>query len=115
VSAKRCEAVGASLSGALALSTINGGMTWTIQKLPTSSVILDGVSCRSSSVCEAVGYSTMDTGVALGTVNGGATWSNQTLPGHPFDLIGIACVALPAACFAGGLSLSGSGLVLVYR
>jgi hypothetical protein len=74
------------------------------------------VSCRSSSICEAVGDGSAGGGVARGTVNGGASWSNQALPsGQANGLMGLVCVAAPAPCFATGVTQLGRGLILVYR
>jgi hypothetical protein len=95
------------------LSTITG-TTCSVQKVPAGWGRLLAVSCRSSSVCEAVGQSQNEYAqLALGTVNGGASWSNQKLPGHVYELFGLTCVAAPAACFAVGVAAQ--GLILVYR
>ena len=64
-------------------------MTWTRQTTPASANLVEGVSCPTTTTCEAVGYG--GNGMALRTVNGGSTWSAQTLPSSVQDLSGVAC------------------------
>ncbi|MDA8357400.1 MAG: hypothetical protein M0Z95_14165, partial [Actinomycetota bacterium] len=62
------------------LKTADGGSTWSAQILPTQVSRLTGVSCASTSVCEAVGYGSSggsSGGVILGTTDGGSTWCTQ--------------------------------------
>ena len=90
-----CVAVGSVIttSGSpadeTALSSTNGGATWTTAtSLPTLKGSLHGVSCSATTACEAVGNSTVNTfgdgrGNVLVTSNR-TTWTDQTVPvtGH---------------------------------
>ncbi len=83
-SSTRCEAVGFTSDGTHEFGEIqtshDGGSHWQLQmKLSDAGSAMAGVTCQSTSVCEAVGASGSQP--ILGTLNGGATWSPQQLPG----------------------------------
>lgn len=96
------------------LATVNGGKTWTTERLPGHAASLAGISCTGPSDCWLVGYSgslaTKSQGVAMRTVNGGKSWVVLALPpelglGVQHQLFAIACRG-PNWCTAvGGGSL----------
>jgi hypothetical protein len=113
VSNLTCEAVGEDSSGSAgAIGTTDGGVTWSVQSLPSGSGQLLGVSCTSTSLCEAVGVgSTSGTGNVVGTTNGGATWSTQAIPSGVGGLASISC-ASSTSCEAVGEESTGFAAII---
>ncbi len=75
---------------------------------------LNGISCASATLCEAVGDNDNGFGVVLGTTNGGTTWTSQTVLSGVGSLSGISCVSA-TTCEAVGDYYTGSvyvGVVL---
>ena len=82
-STDKCFAVGAGVEGPDLYQTSDGGLRWTSESLPVAVSSLKGISCSSTSVCEAVGVSGTypnNMGIVVRTVNGGLVWSTQLLP-----------------------------------
>jgi len=78
-SATECIAVG----GITAITTLDGGTTWTVQLLGKKS--LNGIACPTTSECIAVGESTApvsgcDSGASFTTLDAGHTWLSTVLP-----------------------------------
>jgi len=87
-----CEALGESSSGAaVAIGTTNGGSTWTDQPLPAGANEVSGITCPTTSMCEAVVTNSDAEGAweFLNTTNGGSTWTWQTPPSglDPFSVV----------------------------
>jgi photosystem II stability/assembly factor-like uncharacterized protein len=122
-SSTECIAVGEAVlssntSAAVIVATTDAGASWTTEPVPASlgsgfDTGLTTVTCPSTSVCYAFGYSASLAEVILGTTDGGSNWSVQ----DTIDAFGgtpdITCVST-SDCFAltdpnGG---SGSGTIL---
>ena len=112
-SATACTAVGSyqdSSNNALPLAESWNGTTWTIQPVPSPtggySIVLDGVSCTSSSACTAVGnYTKSASLVALAERWNGTAWTIQATPAGDDDFYGVSCSSA-TACTAVGDSYS---------
>jgi hypothetical protein len=118
------------------ISTSNGGLTWTLDSLPSDvrGPLLSGISCPSTTECWAAGSEELsdsvgavtdtDSSVLLGTTNDGATWSKVTFTeptgapnayGASYLLIGqVACPATNA-CIALGTTAQSSPTAPAYR
>jgi hypothetical protein len=122
--ANACTAVGgytdsnpAYIPMTLPLAERWNGTSWTVQPVPVpsgaSSVVLNGVSCASASLCVAVGsYSTNHTQqhVTLAEVWNGTGWKIQgtTNPSTSENsLNGVSCAAANACVAVGGYQTSG--------
>ena len=97
-----CEVVGNDLL----LRTVNGGATWTTQRLPVSAKTLFwGASCPTESTCVAVG-----TGGTSDTATGGGSWTLDQIPTdvdaniYVNDLSSIQCFPSGACEMAGQLA-----------
>jgi hypothetical protein len=111
VSTAFCEAVGTatdSSSNEISLAEGWNGTSWAIQPTPTPAqssngvrAFMSGVSCVSTSFCEAVGYSATGPGAAAWEWNG-TSWAAQTVPGS-----GLNSVSCPSATFC--LGVAGDG------
>ncbi len=118
-SASSCIAVGQAGGSGAIVSTTNGGATWTtnssgIDTLPTNLGTITGlfgVSCVSSSDCNAVGE-----GNNSGSLDGaflyynGSSWTTQAYTSSGGELSGISCVSA-SVCYASGY---GGGAAQVY-
>jgi hypothetical protein len=90
VSARFCEAVGFyqfGTSGILALAAQWNGASWRLQHVPSpppggTRVLMTGVSCVSTTFCEALGNS--DSTGAFAARWNGTSWHTQNLPGEVF-------------------------------
>jgi photosystem II stability/assembly factor-like uncharacterized protein len=79
-SAQVCEVAGTGI-GAAVLGTTDGGATWVTQRINGQVDEISGISCPSTSTCEAIDP-LLDT--AYRTTDGGAIWNSQHLfPGSP--------------------------------
>jgi hypothetical protein len=80
---------------------------WRVTALfPASSVGLSALSCPSTSACEAVGETTLGTGMVLRSTNNGTTWTQQAVPNGLEPLSSIACPS-PRQCVAvGGIEVA---------
>jgi photosystem II stability/assembly factor-like uncharacterized protein len=68
------------------------------QEAPANADLVNGISCPSTTTCEAVGY-----GVgALRTSDGGTDWVPQALPSSVQELSGVSCYLL-MHCVAVGI------------
>ena len=101
----------------IALTTTDGGATWTRQSVPYGSGLVTAVSCAAPSDCVAVGFDSVDTiegpasvGVALTSRDGGTTWTSQRLPAGVADLSDVSC-ASSSDCMAAGYGSSGGVVV----
>jgi photosystem II stability/assembly factor-like uncharacterized protein len=93
------------------MRTVDGGINWRIERLPTGVGELDGVSCSGTSDCWAVGANQIaGTGVVVATTDAGKHWSTQRVPKRLGNLAGISC-ASPSDCWAtaGGGASGGHG------
>jgi photosystem II stability/assembly factor-like uncharacterized protein len=86
----------------LVIATTNGGTTWTAQATwmanPPFGPYLSGISCASTTACEAV-LNAGSQGGMLGTTDGGTTWVNQgSVPDH---LWSVSCPS-SLICYAAG-------------
>lgn len=107
-----CTAVGydSEAGGTTTIAEGWNGSAWTLETTPNPSgaanSFLNGVSCTSSTACEAVGNSNGGTGlVPLAEVWNGSAWSIQATPspkGAFAELIGVACIST-TPCYAVGL------------
>lgn len=99
-----CEAVGSSLNSSGVQQTLVeswNGSVWTIVPSPstgTGANTLTGVSCFTTSFCQAVGYSVNSSGIqqTLAEVWNGATWTiSPTLNSGTFNnsLASVSCVS----------------------
>jgi hypothetical protein len=104
VASTACVGVGTDESGATSLSETWNGTAWTLVPVPTpsgaSTIALDGISCRSSTQCVAVGaaFGNNDSSELPGAeVWNGSAWSASTVPvpgGSTFaSLVGVSCVS----------------------
>ena len=122
-SAIACVAVGSyvdvSDSGGLALAETWNGMVWTraaVDDDPTQVRVLEGVSCRSTNACVAVGISESTSPSIGSTLAERWTGDQWTVEGTPnpngatdSELDGVSC-ASPAACVAVGSYFTNSGM-----
>lgn len=97
------------------VATTDGGATWNTQTIPTTTGLLTGVSCASSTVCEAVGGNIALSGsgeslspVAIGTTDGGTTWTSQVLPDAASAMNGVSCSSITTCMTVGSTLLPGS-------
>jgi photosystem II stability/assembly factor-like uncharacterized protein len=118
------------------ISTTNGGLTWTLDSLPSDvpGPQLSDISCPSTIECWAAGSEEVsesvgdvtapDSSVLLGTTNGGATWSKVafTVPtgapnayGLSYQSIGQVACPVTNACIALGTTVQSSPTAPVYR
>jgi photosystem II stability/assembly factor-like uncharacterized protein len=113
-----CEAVGRKNSQGIALRSVNGGSTWKAQSVPPSgAAVYFGVSCASSTICEAVGTNSSSTrGFVIGTNNGGATWKLQSVPSAVAHLEDVSCrpssKQSATTCEAVGFNTSKQGVAM---
>jgi photosystem II stability/assembly factor-like uncharacterized protein len=108
-SAATCELVGDFNSAGIAMRTTNDGGSWSSQPLPPGISELKAVSCRSTSVCVALGvYTYADGGgaVAIHTTNGGATWVAKKVPAGFKEPTAISC-STASSCEGFGTGPSG--------
>jgi hypothetical protein len=127
-SSSACEAVGFYVNSSgtgVNLAERWKGTKWSIQPTPNPSGsqfgFLNGVSCTSSSACEAVGsyLNSSGTGVNLAERWNGTNWVIQPTPnpsGSQFGFNGVSCTS-SSACEAVGsyLNSSGTGVNLAER
>jgi photosystem II stability/assembly factor-like uncharacterized protein len=78
--------------------TVDGGASWTQQDVPATADLVNGISCPSTTTCEAVGYGSG----ALRTSDGGTAWVPQALPSSVQELSGVSCYSL-THCVAVGI------------
>jgi len=102
------------LSGTgVALSTTDGGSTWSSATLPSATGPLQGVSCASSADCWAVGSDpTATTGLVLSTTDGGRHWGGQALPAAVGPLSAVACTSTSDCRVAGTTPIAGNGVLV---
>ncbi len=81
-------AIGSVVYGGQALTTSDGGATWTLENL-SAGTGANSVSCASVADCVAVG--TTETGDVITTSDGGSTWTNQQLPNAAGPLGSVSC------------------------
>ena len=89
-----CEAVGYSATGAIALSSSDGGASWAAQPPPVQVTELSAVSCSSATHCVAVGDEyepSGEYGALAVTANGGATWTYEEATSGVMALNGVSC------------------------
>ena len=101
-----CIAVGTnSLANPTLYQSTDGGQSWfdDSQSLPSGVSSLSGISCVSTSFCEAVGGSITNGGVALSY--NGSTWSKQAVPSGVSSLSGISCVSTSFCEAVGGITV----------
>jgi hypothetical protein len=107
-----CEAVGtywANGGHQDSLAEAWNGTTWAIQVTPVpagaNGVVLNGVSCTSSTACEAVGQTS---GGAFAEQLSGTTWSDQTPPNPASSsgasLSNVSCTSATSCIAVGGYS-----------
>jgi len=109
-----CIAVGSAMVGGVKTAVAEKwkSPTWTLQSVPVpaeaKSSQLDGIACRWSNYCVAVGRYTTGTGAtkSLAMFWNGSNWSLQTL-GDPVGatqgtLLDVACTGQPTVCMAVG-------------
>ena len=104
-----CFAVGSNAVGGPVLYTTTGGSSgWTDDsgELPSGTSPLTGISCVSTTSCEAVGYNISTSAVVALSYNG-SIWSQQSLPSGTPQLNAISC-ASASFCEAVGYSNSTS-------
>ena len=85
----------------LAVSTTDGGVTWSKDVLPN---VINDISCPSPSDCVGVGQS------AIVSNDGGSTWQAATIPSADTDLRSVSC-ASSSDCVAIGVD-SGESTVI---
>lgn len=118
--ASACTAVGSYVRGSSVGATLAerwDGNTWTVERTPNAAGAsvsdLQGVSCASSSICTAVGYSIDGSGVQVTLAErwDGTDWTIQPTPNPAgatsIQLISVSC-ASASACIAVGSSSSGT-------
>jgi hypothetical protein len=118
-SSSACEAVGSYLNSSgtgVNLAERWNGTNWVIQPTPNPSGsqfgFLNGVSCTSSSACEAVGsyLNSSGTGVNLAERWNGTKWSIQPTPNRTqasTSGFGAVSCPMPSFCMAAGSSANG--------
>ncbi|HEY2579842.1 MAG TPA: hypothetical protein VGI74_26315, partial [Streptosporangiaceae bacterium] len=116
-STTRCIAVGGFVNGSGAIVTLIAlwnGSTWSLQSSPNPSTSVNhlaGVSCASTTNCQAVGdFDNGTTNVTLVESWNGSTWSVKTSPskGTFTFLNGVSCTST-SNCMAVGRFISSSG------
>ena len=108
-----CEAVGYSASGAVALSSSDGGQTWAAQSPPYQITQLSAVSCASAVFCVAAGDQYRpagEYGTFAITANGGETWAYEATSGV-MAVYGVSCPS-SQICEAVGSNVQGGALML---
>ena len=89
--AARCIGVGRASSGTgAAVTTADGGRSWTVRTVPAGVTVLSSVSCADGRRCAAAGQSGQ-TGTVVSTTDGGATWGAATLPPGVTDVEALSC------------------------
>jgi hypothetical protein len=103
LSATTCLAVVSGYKGsgyAAALTTSDGGASWSDGALPASFVPTLGAQCLSGGACVMTGFdsvtpdssaTSVDSGAAAYSTDGGATWSPATVPPGTGILRGLSC------------------------
>ncbi len=103
LSATTCLAVVTGYKGsgyAVALTTSDGGASWSDAALPASFVPMFGAQCLSGGRCVMTGFDSVtpdgsaipvDSGAAIYSTDGGATWSPATVPTGTGILGGLSC------------------------
>ncbi len=118
ISTVECTAVGAnnpwSGSVAVAFTTLNGGLTWSMGSLPSGIARMWSVACSSVSDCVATGNATSNfSAVVLSSTDGGVTWGSDNVPTGLSRLNAVACPSTSDCFVAGALSgATGGGAVL---
>ena len=103
-----CVAVGNnSNNSGVALTSTDGGSTWTQGSLPSAVINLNGVSCTSSTFCVAVGGNYNNSGVALTSTDGGSTWTQSSLPSTVDVFYSVSCTS-STFCVAVGSGSTGA-------
>ena len=109
-------AVAAVGTAAVAATSTPAGAAsgWQVSKgFPSPIISITGVSCASTTVCEAIGSNSNGAAVIFGTTNSGSTWTRQTIPTIPSglsSLYGISC-ASTTACETVGYSSTGGAVL----
>lgn len=93
VSTQLCWAVGGGIE-----NTADGGQTWSNQLGFGPNTTLNGISCRSSSECFAVGNDATG-GIIASTTDGGADWSIASVGTPGTSLTGVSCPATGGWCW----------------
>ncbi len=100
---QRCTVLGCS---AVALSSSDGGASWTASTLPSGETLLSAVTgavpgTSTGAAAWAVGQGTNGTGAVLGSADGGSSWTSEGLPSGVGPLF---AVSFPSATdgWAGG-------------
>jgi photosystem II stability/assembly factor-like uncharacterized protein len=128
-SANSCVAVGGSIAGNHApssvppgatpnpvvlgkvLRTADGGETWASSVIPAGVGRLTGVSCPTKTFCVAVGETPDgNMGVALVTTNSGRVWTHLSLPRHEGRLALVSCPSVNN-CVVVGAPLIGATVI----
>src|ERR1700677_436529 len=91
-----------------------GGRSWAQIAAFVGVSNIYGLSCPSSTTCEAVGEFN-SAGIAMRTTNDGASWSDQPLPSAISELKAIACHST-SVCVALGVDTyaAGGGTVAIH-
>ena len=118
-SASACTAAGAYVNSSGSFQTLAerwNGTNWVIQPTPNpsgaQSGFLNGVSCTSSSACEAAGFYVNSSGISVTLAErwNGTTWSIQPTPNptqaSASGLFAVSC-PVPSFCMAAGTSANG--------
>jgi photosystem II stability/assembly factor-like uncharacterized protein len=115
--AATCVAVGAippvpnspCYSSGASFATVNGGSTWSATT--TTCTALTGVSCASTTACEAsaIFYTGKNTtGDIEGTTNGAGTWSSQyRTNGNNSSMLAVSCVTTVTCEAVGAATIQG--------
>ena len=109
----KCEAVGYSATGAVALSSTDGGATWAAQIPPVQATQLSAVSCPSATFCIAAGdeyQPSGEYGAFAITADGGATWTYEEARSGVMALYGVSCPS-SEICEAVGANEQGDPIV----
>lgn len=102
---------GAGTNGAAAISTTDGGTTWTLGTVPSSVVGITALSCATPRYCRAAALTGTQypyTPVGMVTTDAGVTWDTEALPAGLIEIDAIDCPAA-TSCIGGGFDGKNAG------
>jgi hypothetical protein len=99
-----CVAVGTNGHGdSITASSSNGGVSWSVSRLPVGVSAVYDVACPTATTCLTVGYGhSVLSGRVLLSTTGGTSWKVVTVPSGTGIQLGVAC-ASAATCLTVGM------------
>jgi photosystem II stability/assembly factor-like uncharacterized protein len=115
--ARHCRAgaeAGTKANDGVILGSVNGGVTWTVQKTIPGVDAVGPIDCPSTTHCLAVGNRVVSLAPPLlvSTTNAGKTWAEHALPESLSDLQALDCVN-DEDCWGVGIRFPADGDVVM--